>query len=359
MLRAELVDPERVADGSPLQAQLRWEGPTLRGPWRVRIDGTIVQRGSGAPSEPWVVSVPAVGPKDPVVELLVPNGDGTDSGYGTRLSIPPQVRRAQRIRPVAQLRVASVTGTSPARAVLQPSASTTGSGGTITRWELAFGDGAVERGEGRPPASVAHDYGAPGSEAVVMAASLTVWANVTVGTTTTEIASLSAQALVRIEPDPSAVDPSTAKVARPTEAPVAAMAVPTNGIGIVIVAVDASGVATFGVVLGSGIDPTQVERWSLTVDGEAATPVPGSAKFPGPVRATFAFEPVSTDTESDVLATVVLADGTTLTAPMAIVLVPVDGPTPPTQELTFDRPPSLRRDDFDSDPDPDGGDGDR
>jgi hypothetical protein len=44
---------------------------------------------------------------------------------------------------------------------------------------------------------------------------------------------------------------------------------------------------------------------------------------------------------------------------MAIVLVPVDGPTPPTQELTFDRPPSLRRDDFDSDPDPDGGDGDR
>ena len=110
--------------------------------WVLAMNGVRVESGLGLPPSTIKVRTTDALVRDPVFQLVVGVGQN-DFGRSVTIALPDEYRRRLAKRPIARLAVTARTGEARNDVQIKAdgSASAVTRGGSITRWELSFGDG--------------------------------------------------------------------------------------------------------------------------------------------------------------------------------------------------------------------------
>ena len=126
-------------------------------------DNTADASGTGAPPARLVHTYGKAGTYTATLTVSGVGGVSRTSVAKVLVSAKPGVPIARSRAPHAVFAVAPGSGNAPLRVAFDGSASTD-SGGTITSWDMAFGDGTTDAsGAGAPPAKIPHTYKAAGT----------------------------------------------------------------------------------------------------------------------------------------------------------------------------------------------------
>lgn len=291
--------------------------------WVLAMNGVRVESGLGLPPSTINVRTTDALVRDPIFQIVVGVGQN-DFGRSITVALPDEYRRRLAKRPIARLSVTPKAGGARNEVQINAdgSASAVTRGGTITRWELSFGDGQNAKGDGVPPKALDHSYANNTNERLVFVASLTVFAAATDGKG--ELASLPATQLVNVD---SLADQSGRR----------------SG-SLRLIRSDGKGGAVFGAAEKSEI-PAEPKSWTLTIGGEVVKK--GEGAVPAELAHTFA--PASAQRNVDVVLEILLGDGSTTTLTLTVTVVPTGTPANTPAVTSSPEPAPSRKNDDEGD----------
>jgi hypothetical protein len=298
--------------------------------WALLVDGVEVQTGKGRHPSILRHTFKEFPTKDPVVELVVNIGLDKIEAQST-LIIPAILKQRRLGRPVARLVVIPAVADSAGASLVRFDASQSfvTRGGSVSAWEINFGDGTQESGTGQPPSALVHKYVNTTSDRLIFLVALTVYS---APEGSDVLSSFPATLMAGVDPPPL------------TSA---------NGLALKFSSTDGLGTAVFTTIDLSTI-PTDAEtierlsgvRWLLTADGKQIE----SGVGPTPERIAHLFGSVSERQRIALELVVEMPDGSKRVASLVVELIPTDGPVSPPLIQPEPVKTASRRDETEGDP---------
>jgi hypothetical protein len=304
--------------------------------WTLLVEGVEVQNGKGRFPATLLYTFKDFPLKDPFVQLVVRIGL-SDIETQSVLSIPQILKQRRFGKPVARLLV--IPGPTNSGGVSLVSFDASGSfvtrGGSVSAWEIAFGDGTTQSGKGKPPSAIVHEYENVSSDRLIFLVSLTVYSEPELNNI---LASFPATLM-------AGVDPPGAQPSRPNALVLRFES--TDGLGTaVFTTTDPVNVAPNVKTNAQTTKPQDGIRWELTAGGKRIEGGEGRT----PQRIAHLFGSVAQKQRISLELVVEMPDGSKQTAALTVELIPTDGRSTPLVVQPEPVKTAGRRDDVDGEP---------